>query len=154
MTPRVTLRPLADADLPAIEAWYPEAAATVVGRAWSPGVEELRRRVEKARADESRTLAVISRADEKAPVGVVDYRTTGGELIVDFIALAIGHRGWGLGSEAVLLLEETARVGRCRAGVHAANGLGLYFWLRLGYRPAGVWPEDGGGDMIAMVREA
>ena len=62
-----------------------------------------------------------------------------------FIALAKAYRGWGYGSEAVRLLEEWAvreRIAeRFRADVDVRNGLGLYFWLRLGYRPA-----DGGQD--------
>jgi hypothetical protein len=37
---------------------------------------------------------------------------------------------------------------RFRADVDVMNGLGLYFWLRLGYRPV----EGGGPDTFAMAR--
>ena len=83
-----------------------------------------------------------------------------GWLVTTFIALAKGHRGWGYGSEAVRLLEEWAAreviATRFRAEVDLRNGLGLYFWLRLGYRPARKdefgWQEEGEADRMAMVR--
>ncbi len=44
------------------------------------------------------------------------------------------------------------------AEVHVRNGLGLYFWLRLGYRPARpdevFWRAPDEDGIIAMVREA
>ena len=59
-----------------------------------------------------------------------------------FIAVAPAYRGHGYGSEAIRTLEaEALRRGlasRLRADVHRANGLGFYFWLRLGYRPVGL----------------
>jgi GNAT superfamily N-acetyltransferase len=71
---------------------------------------------------------------------------------VEFIALAEAYRGWGYGSETVRLLEEWAireeLAERFRAEVSARNGLGLYFWLRLGYRPA----EGGNPDTFVMFR--
>lgn len=47
--------------------------------------------------------------------------------------------------------EQATRLGlasRFRAPLDPDNGLSLYFWLRLGYRPAAA--HDG----IAMIREA
>lgn len=56
-------------------------------------------------------------------------------LVVAAIALWPRLRGWGYGSEAVGLLERAAE--RPLAALAAsANGLALYFWLRLGYRPS------------------
>jgi len=106
---------------------------------------------------------VIAQVGEREPIGLVEYRAgepTTGWLTVVFIALAKAYRGWGYGSEAVRLLEERAnREGiaeRFRAEVDARNGLGLYFWLRLGYRPAGRgefgWQVDREADRMAMVR--
>lgn len=72
-----------------------------------------------------------------------------GWLAITGIEIAQGERGWGYGSEAVRSLEGWARergmAKRFAAAVEPENGLGLYFWLRLGYRPAvaGEAPRDG-----------
>ena len=74
--------------------------------------------------------------------------------------MAARRRGWGYGSEAVRLIEGEALKRRWarnfRADVCYRNGLGLYFWLRLGYRPAqegkAFWRGDADGDIISMVR--
>ena len=138
---RVTLRPVTVEDLPAVESWYPEAAG----------------------ADAGACLLVITRSDDPAPIGVLDYRLGQpgeGWLTVAFVAAGAGDRGWGYGSEAVRLLEEYVASGgqaeRIRADVDAGNGLGLYFWLRLGYRPARPGEVPGGASrgIISMVRRA
>jgi RimJ/RimL family protein N-acetyltransferase len=102
-------------------------------------------------------LFAITQAEADEPIGLAEYRLDGEWLTVPFIALAKAYRGWGYGSEAVRLLEEWAvregRAERFRAEVDARNGLGLYFWLRLGYRPA-EWHAEGGRDSMAMVRTA
>ena len=77
-----------------------------------------------------------------------------GWLTVRCIEVGERWRGWGYGSEAVRLLEAEATAVRFRADVDAGNGLALYFWLRLGYRPARPdevpgRPERG---IISMVR--
>jgi GNAT superfamily N-acetyltransferase len=89
----------------------------------------------------------------------MDYRADDparGWLSVGFIALAAAQRGWGYGSEAVRLVEAEAKAARFRADVDAGNGLALYFWLRLGYRPAR--PEEVPGKpprgIITMVRDS
>jgi RimJ/RimL family protein N-acetyltransferase len=96
-------------------------------------------------------VLIIERIGEPGPVGFLEYAVAQRSLNVAFIGLAKPYRGWGYGSEAVRLLEEWAlREGiarRFRAEVDVRNGLGLYFWLRLGYRPgAGV------GGVLAMER--
>jgi len=103
---------------------------------------------------------IVRRADGAA-IGEVKCRAdepAAGWLTVGCIALAEGERGWGYGSEAVRLLEAKAKAKavRFRADVDAGNGLALYFWLRLGYRPAraGEVPGRPPRGMIAMVREA
>ncbi|HKZ51107.1 MAG TPA: GNAT family N-acetyltransferase, partial [Dehalococcoidia bacterium] len=73
------------------------------------------------------------------PLGFLGYELTGGWLTFRFLVLAPEEQGRGLGSEAVLLLEAEARrrglARRFRAQAAPDNGLVLYFWLRLGYRP-------------------
>jgi len=101
-------------------------------------------------------VLMIERTGESEPVGLMEYGVRDGWLTVPFIALAKTYRGWGSGSEAVRLLEGWAmREGlaeRFRVEVPVQNGLGLYFWLRLGYRPLAAAEE--GRAVLAMVREA
>jgi hypothetical protein len=38
--------------------------------------------------------------------------------------------------------------------VYAENGLGLYFWLRMGYRPGRPpWKKDEATGRVTMIRE-
>jgi len=150
---RVNLRTLHEHDLAAIEIWYEEAARAAYE---SRSLAELWR---SAREGSSGLLA-IERADEDETIGLLEYAVRDAWLAVPFIALAKGYRGWGYGSEAVRLLEEwpaSQRLAtRFRAEVDVLNGLGLYFWLRLGYRSARKdefgWQEEGEADRMAMVR--
>jgi len=107
--------------------------------------------------DDGSEALVIARVDDPVPIGLLIYRQrVDGWLEFRFLALAKGLRGWGYGSEAVTLIEESGRAQRFAAEVYAGNGLGLFFWLRMGYRPAVPgelpWRERGRGDKIAMVR--
>ncbi len=60
------------------------------------------------------------------------------------------------------LLEEErvdkGRADRLWSGVRQDDGPALYFWLRLGYRPADAaespWPGSAPHDMMAMVRKS
>lgn len=105
---------------------------------------------------------VIERTGADELVGIVEYEVEGGWLTLAFIALAKAYRGWGYGSEAVRLVEDWAIreevAERFRADVPVSNGLGLYFWLRLGYRPASAgefdWQRDVARDKMPMVRWA
>ena len=118
----------------------------------------------EVRAHSSRGLLAITRRDDDAPIGVLEYRVgypAEGWLCVGFVAVEPPLRGLGFGSEAVRLLEEEAlRRGRARrfcAEVPRGNGTGLYFWLRLGYRPVGPgedhWPGRRPRGIIGMMRE-
>jgi hypothetical protein len=77
---------------------------------------------------------------------------------VTFLAIVGSRRGFGFGSEAVRLFEEellangTAR--RFQADIDVRNGLGIYFWLRIGYRPMGADGITKGRGVLTMVREA
>jgi RimJ/RimL family protein N-acetyltransferase len=150
---RITLRPATRDDLPQIEPWYAEAAALACSDL------TLEERFADAEASEG-GLLLIATADDHTPIGLLDYRIgipAKGWLATGFLALAAGRRGWGYGSEAVRLVEESAGATRFFAEVDVRNGLGLYFWLRLGYRlahPGEVFwraPDEGG--IIAMIRE-
>jgi len=150
---RVSLRAIRGHDLTTIEAWYEEASRAAFED------RELEELPYQASAETAGVLAV-ERVGEDEPIGLLEYVASDGWLAVPFIALAKVYRGWGYGSEAVRLLEEWAlREGiaqRFRAEVDVRNGLGLYFWLRLGYRPAGLgefgWHEQGEAARMAMVR--
>jgi RimJ/RimL family protein N-acetyltransferase len=150
---RVVLREHREEDFEAIEAWLSEAVAA----AGIPYRRPISRSAGEERSVDSRSggVLVIERVgDEGAPVGLVEYEVRDGWLAIPFIVLAKAYRGWGYGSEAVRLLEDWAvreRVAeRVRVGVPVRNGLGLYFWLRLGFRPSGT---SSGRDEMQMVRE-
>lgn len=161
--PRVALRAVREEDMAAIEPWYPEAALAVHGGGLEFGEQNVAYKIEEARASGKGVVLAIERHEEPAPIGLLEHgldHPEDGWLSVGFIALAKAYRGWGYGSEAVRLLEGWARRGglasRFYAEVPVGNGLGLYFWLRLGYRPASAdevdWPRDKSRDMMPMVR--
>lgn len=136
--PRVALRPLRDTDREALAPWL---------NVDDGGSERL----------------VITRAGDDAPIGLLRYvvDAAGGWLRFESVAVRAELRGLGLESEAVRLLEggSSRRGDRARfyARVDHEDGLGIYFWLRLGYRPAraGEIPWHGGAreGMMVMVKE-
>jgi hypothetical protein len=107
----------------------------------------------------SHATLVIALAGDPAPIGLLAYVLPAeGWLEFRFLALAAGCRGWGYGAEAVQVVEASGLAERFAADVSAANGLGLYFWLRMGYRPAApaelTWREADPDDMISLIRTA
>jgi predicted N-acetyltransferase YhbS len=135
--PRVALRPLAEDDL---------QAAT-----W----------LDQATLDPDSDSTAINRDGNL--VGVMEYRVgvpDEGWLGFAFVTVEPGLRGLGLDSEAVRLVEDDALrrgvASRFWTRVPYSDGLGLYFWLRLGYRPVrpdeGGWPMERGDDTIVMTR--
>lgn len=101
---------------------------------------------------ESDGAFVVVRQGDYRRVGRVEYRPRcpGPDwLTITGIDISREERGWEYGSEAVRCLEKLAMeqrlAGRFAAAVEPDDGLGLYFWLRLGYRPAaaGEAPRDG-----------
>src|SRR3990172_768937 len=94
---RVRLREVTDADLPLIEAWYPEATSAAHGGARGSPAQDLHRLLDEARASDGALLAIVP-AGEAAPAGLLDYRAgqpADGWLTIVFLAMAGRRRGWG-----------------------------------------------------------
>jgi GNAT superfamily N-acetyltransferase len=136
----LALRPLEEGDREAVAHWLEE---TLID------------------ADDS--LLVITSREGGSIYGVLAYRLgypEEGWLSVEAVAVEPGLRGQGYDAEAVRLLEgealERGLASRFCSPVRHDDGLGLYFWLRLGYRPAvpggNPWPGAAPRDMMAMVR--
>jgi hypothetical protein len=103
-------------------------------------------------------MLVVARTEDPSPAGVLAYEPAAdGWLEFLFVAMRADLRGWGYGSEAVRLVEDAGVARRFAAGVTGGNGLGVYFWSRLGYRPEPpgevAWRRARAGDMITMIRE-
>lgn len=153
MTNRIALRKAKRPDLFLVEAWYREAALAVDGGRVPEGDPDLAGRFTEG------GLWVISRTAHTAPIGLLDAAVgwpTNDWVTIEWLALAAGHRGWGYGSEAVRYIEAKCRGSRFLAQIDPRNGLGLYFWLRMGYRPARAeeifWRSPDEGGIIAMIR--
>lgn len=138
--PRVALRPLKEGDREVVASRLEE---TLIG------------------ADDS-LLAITSR-EGGSTYGMLAYRLgypERGWLSVEAVAVEPGLSGQGYDAEAVRLLEgealEWGLASRFCAPVRHDDGLGLYFWLRLGYRPAAAgenpWPGGAPRDMMSMIR--
>ncbi|MCH7577744.1 MAG: GNAT family N-acetyltransferase [Chloroflexi bacterium] len=125
--------------------------------------EAATRRLEETLIDADDSLLAIIAREGDSVYGVLAYRLgypERGWLSVKAVAVEPGLSGRGYDTEAVRLLEgevlERGVAGRFWAPVRHDDGLGLYFWLRLGYRPAAVsqspWPGAAPRDMMALVR--
>ncbi|MCH7998372.1 MAG: GNAT family N-acetyltransferase [Chloroflexi bacterium] len=139
---RLALRPLEEGDREAMMSWLKEMPVNV----------------------DDGLLAITSR-DGDSIYGVLAYRLgypEEGWLSVEAVAVEPGLSGQGYDAEAVRLLEgealERGLASRFWAPVRHDDGLGLYFWLRLGYRPAlpgeNPWLGERPRDIIAMIRVA
>ncbi len=113
--------------------------------------------------DADHSLLAITSREGDSVYGTLAYRLgypEEGWLSVEAVAVEPGLRGQGYDAEAVRLLEGEALArglaSRFWASVRHDDGLGLYFWLRLGYRPTAAdespWPGAAPRDMMAMVR--
>jgi len=108
------------------------------------------------------SILTITRLDGPPPAGAIVFTIEGDTLTVLRMEIAPPLRGRGYGSEAVRLLERWAGkekgLQRFEAIIPADRGLALYFWLRLGYRPAAAaeaaWRRDGEQGTISVIRTA
>ncbi len=125
--------------------------------------EEMARRLEETLIDADDSLLAITSCEGGSIYGVLAYRLgypERGWLSVEAVAVEPRLSGQGYDAEAVRLLEaEVLELGLARrfcAPVRHDDGLGLYFWLRLGYRSAAAgenpWPGGAPRDIMAMVR--
>ncbi len=137
---RVALRPLNEGDREAMARW-----------------------LKKTPVDADDSLLAITSREGDSIYGVLAYRLgypERGWLSVEAVAVEPGLSGQGYDTEAVRLLEgealERGLASRVCAPVRHDDGLGLYFWLRLGYRPArpgeSPWPGVAPRDTMSMIR--
>ncbi len=125
--------------------------------------EAVARWLEERLIDAADSLLAITSREGDSIYGVLAYQLgypERGWLSVKAVAVEPGLNGQGYDTEAVRLVEgEVLRRGlasRFCAPVRHDDGLGLYFWLRLGYRPAAAgenpWPGGAPRDMMSMIR--
>ena len=141
---RVMLRPLTAADADTVATWLAEAMAAVdgskagldtpaslgefcarAGQRW-PGA-----RIDAVVADGRGLVGLLVRRALDAPPRRGDARA----VVIDALTVRRDARDVGYGAEAVERLEEEEHGAMVYAAVPRANGLALYFWLRVGYRP-------------------
>ncbi len=130
------------ADYAAVAPWLVEAVAAVDGvklssdpRATPAAFEHL----VSARWPGATVEAVLM--NDGAVVGMLAWRrststTRSSEgLVIEALAVRAGLRNLGYGAEAVYRLESAHPDARVYAAIPRTNGLAIYFWLRVGYRP-------------------
>ncbi|MXY80322.1 MAG: GNAT family N-acetyltransferase [Chloroflexi bacterium] len=93
------------------------------------------------------------------PVGACAARVEEDALVWTWLAVEAEWRGYGYGGAAVPIVERAARrLGATsgRALVPASNGIALYFWLRLGYRPlaGAAWAKPREGTWMGRALSA
>jgi GNAT superfamily N-acetyltransferase len=147
---RIKLRRAKKSDLLLIAPWYEEAALVADGGLIPDDEPTLDDRFGEG------NLWVI---ESDAPIGLLEGVTEWPAedwATVEWLALAAEQRGWGYGSEAVRQFEARHKAASFLAQIAARNGLALYFWLRMGYRPARAdevfWRDPDESGIIAMIR--
>ena len=139
----VTLRPLAEHDVPWLDAWLPTLLRAV-------GCEAIDGASLLARTRRERSLhARIASAAAAGDVALVVYaahRSRRGAATFELVAAPPASARRGHGQQAVAAAEAEFRalgVRTAYAPAPAAHGIALYFWLRLGYHPLlrPEWPR-------------
>lgn len=120
-------------------AWLDEAETTLLGDGRSCPLFQA-----PSAGDSAYWLRPSGSAPEES-LGACAARIADGDLVWTWLAVGAESRAMGYGGAAVPIVERAAlRLGcdRGRVAVPKSNGIALYFWLRLGYRPdpAAAWP--------------
>lgn len=136
---RVRLLPPRASDEQAVSEWLPEALSAVDGRGRAPYPPVRLGGLQQALLRNEELLLVVLTDDQ--PVGVLVLADEAATTRIDRLAIAAPLRNLGLGAEAVYAAEALRSSRFVLAGVPLQNGLAIYFWLRVGYRPLYPSPE-------------
>jgi GNAT superfamily N-acetyltransferase len=99
------------------------------------------------------SVAVFRTSDEQC-VGEARVKRRGATLVIESVCIDASERGFGAGSESVVLLAQAARAAGCSAmesWAPASLGLAVYFWMRMGFRPR--FGRAAAGDGVEFERE-
>jgi hypothetical protein len=143
---RVRLRPFAPDDAAAVQPWLAEAVAAqgaLKPAAETPATLPALHAWAAARWPDGTLLAV--EVDGLGAAGFVvwtDLPPLAGwnepARVITALATRREARNFGYGAEVVYRLEEARPGVLWLAATPRFNGLSIYFWLRVGYRPVGV----------------
>lgn len=112
-------------------AWLPEAERAILGDRRACPLHD------RLTAGEQGYWIRIADAGRSTSAGALTFQIES-DLVWTWLAIAPQWRHFGLAGAAVPLIERAAgRIGitQARVLVPVGNGVGLFFWLRLGYRP-------------------
>lgn len=146
----VALRAAVPADAEWLVSWLPPLAATV-------GYDAAML-IERVGAKSASGVRVIVRDGIDAGVlSFREHRPARGSAIIDLVAMPARFARRGSGARAAALLEERLRRRGMRtlyAPAPEQHGIGVYFWIRLGYRPLprADWPCETSGVAWFMRR--
>jgi hypothetical protein len=148
---RVRLAEAGPLFLASVEPWFEKARLEVYGR---PGGEVLPASVIVERWSRDASSGIHRRLVEVngRPIGLLAYSRAGASVVIHELATAPEHRDRSLGAEAVYALEAESGASTARALVPLTNGLAIYFWLRIGYRPTFFAQQQRSGFTV-MVRD-
>ena len=111
-------------------AWLPEAQRTILGDGRDCPLSD------RLAANDDAYWIRAAGADRSA-IGALTFQFDS-DLLWTWLAIAPPWRHRGIAATAVARIERAAvdaGVTQARVLVPAGNGVGLFFWLRLGYRP-------------------
>jgi len=131
--------------------WLAEAEQAVLGKAPGCALASLLATDSETRAGERVGYWIrVEHEGEEQAVGAVaasiEDGPEGAALVWRWLAVGARWRAFGYGGAAVPVVERAAaKLGAtsARVRVPGSNGVALYFWLRLGYRPVAQGPEPG-----------
>jgi GNAT superfamily N-acetyltransferase len=133
---RVTLRPAERGDETTVALWFAETWRDVRGLTSRAAAAPPEPDAWFANTAGGETALLIE--VEGQPVGFVRFGVVGRECVLRELGVRPDRRNLGFGSEAVFAIEQQALRAGVTCGVAPvplANGLAIYFWLRIGYCP-------------------